>query len=231
MTRRNPRCPVLHLVGGVQRKSPNTRAFWQSPTHRPGGAHAGPRGPAVRPAEPPPRFRQRGLDRDRAALHAPRGRTRAHRALSPSPAGAFRSHRAGRRRRRASPRPGVATRAADLRAAAALQDRFPDSSVGPCVRHPRAVAARTGALDGAYRDPFDRLIAASALKMGRAPTSSDGPSDVPGGGADACGHSDWTLSVSGSPSRARAPTGSRCYCRFAPKAPAIPSRRKWPPTS
>ena len=37
----------------------------------------------------------------------------------------------------------------------------------------RAVAARAGALDWAHRDPFDRLIAATAIEMGWALISRD----------------------------------------------------------
>ena len=37
----------------------------------------------------------------------------------------------------------------------------------------RAVAARAGALDWAHRDPFDRLIAATAIEMGWALISKD----------------------------------------------------------
>ena len=42
----------------------------------------------------------------------------------------------------------------------------------------RAVAARAGALDWAHRDPFDRLIAATAIEMGWALISRDSEFDA-----------------------------------------------------
>ena len=42
----------------------------------------------------------------------------------------------------------------------------------------RAVAARAGALEWAHRDPFDRLIAATAIEMGCTLISKDGEFDA-----------------------------------------------------
>ena len=42
----------------------------------------------------------------------------------------------------------------------------------------RAIAARAGALDWAHRDPFDRLIAATAIEMGWALISRDSEFDA-----------------------------------------------------